>query len=494
MLKYSGRMRASVLGVGLCLLAGLAGAQAPLTPCRVEGIKTEVRCGVLRRALNPAEPAGVQIDIHYMVVPALARRKLPDPVFLLAGGPGQSAIDVAAGVLAQWRRLYNRRDLVFVDQRGTGKSAPLMCPDARATPLAQQLDAERGQARLRQCLTALQKLPYGDLRFFTTTLAMQDLNAVRLALGFGQINLVGVSYGTRAALEYMRQFAPNVRRSVLDGVAPPDMVLPDSLAADSQAALDALFLACSADADCATRYPNLSIKWRQMLTQLPQEVSLTDPLTGTRERVLLTRQTLLGAVRGPLYAPALAAALPEALAQATRGDFGGLMGLNALVTPRGSHRLAEGMHFSVLCAEDAPLLAQRRASPTLDPARDFGSAFAEPYEKTCSFWPRGEVPAAFYSVPASRAPVLVLSGGLDPATPPRHAARVVKALGAQARHVQVANAGHGVLALGCMADVLYRFVNAVDDQQALAINTDCAQAMPRPPAFAPVSVLPRGAA
>lgn len=474
---------------GLFWLPGLTWAQPQLTPCRVEGIRTEVRCGLVRRPLDPARPAGVQIDIHYMVVPALARRKLPDPVFLLAGGPGQSAISVAATMLAQWRRLNNRRDLVFVDQRGTGKSAPLMCRDERATPLAQQFDAERGQARLRQCLTELQQLPHGDMRFFTTTLAMQDLDAVRLALGFGQINLVGVSYGTRAALEYMRQFAPQVRRSVLDGVAPPDMVLPDSLAGDSQAALDSLFVACSADTDCARRCPNLSKTWRQLLDGLPREVAVIDPLTGVRERVTLTRQTLLGAVRGPLYAPALAAALPEALTHAARGDFDGLLGLSALVAPHGPNRLAEGLHFSVICAEDAPRLVADRAVP----ARDFGPEFAQQYATSCGFWPRGEVPQAFYSVPATRAPVLVLSGALDPATPPRHGARVALALGPQARHVTVPNAGHGVLALGCMADVLYRFVDALQDSQALAIDADCAQAMPRPPAFAPVLALPQGA-
>jgi pimeloyl-ACP methyl ester carboxylesterase len=192
------------------------------------------------------------------VVPALARRKLPDPVFLLAGGPGQSAIDVAPMVAAQWGRLNNRRDLVFVDQRGTGQSAPLMCDEDRAASLAQELDPQRRDVLMRQCLSQLQKLPYGDLRFFTTTLAMQDLDAVRQALGAPRINLVGVSYGTRATLEYLRQFPQAVRRSVIDGVAPPDMALPASVSMDSQTALNALLASCEQDAACNRSYPGLA--------------------------------------------------------------------------------------------------------------------------------------------------------------------------------------------------------------------------------------------
>lgn len=477
----------------VCLALGqsapsAASETANLKPCRVVGIKTEVQCGVLQRALDPTRPTGAKIDIHYVVVPALARRKLPDPVFLLAGGPGQSAISVAPVVMEQMRRLNNRRDLVFVDQRGTGKSAPLMCADDRTASLAQQLDEKRRDARQRQCLAELQKLPYGDLRFFTTTLAMQDVDAVRQALGATTVNLIGASYGTRAALEYMRQFGPSVRRSVIDGVAPPDMVLPASVSPDSQAALNALLLACEADAACVRSYPSLRSDWATLLASLPREVALTHPLSGDAQRVLLTRDALLESVRGPLYAPALAAALPYAVQQAAGGRFDALLGLSAVLSERGHTRLAEGMHFSVVCAEDAPRLAKAPAS-----GADFGHAFAQRYIQTCSYWPRGEVPEAFYSVSASAAPVLVLSGGIDPVTPPHHGARVSKALGPNAKHVVVANAGHGVMSLGCMHEVLFRFINAAEDAAALALDASCATAIPRPPAFVPVRKIAQGA-
>lgn len=463
------------------LLPLLAPAQ-PVAPCRVAGIKTGVQCGVLARPLDPARPDGVQINIHYVVVPALARRKLPDPVFLLAGGPGQSAISLAPQVAQQMNRLGNRRDLVLVDQRGTGRSAPLMCAEDRASTLAQQLDPQRREALLRQCLADLQKLPYGDLRFFTTTLAMQDIDAVRQSLGVRQVNLVGASYGTRAALEYQRQFPHAVRRSVIDGVAPPDMALPQSASGDNQAALDALLASCEQDADCQRRYPGFRADLASVLAGLPRTVSLADPLTGEPHTVPLTRDTVLGALRGPLYAPALAAGLPYAVQQAARGRFEALLGLGTLLGARGPHRLAEGMHFSVVCAEDLP----GKPGVALPAGADFGQTFAQQYAQTCAYWPRGDVPIAFYTVPVSRSPVLVLSGGLDPVTPPRHGARVAQALGVQATHVVVPNAGHGVMNLGCMRDLLYRFIDAPTDVQALALDTTCANAIPRPPAFVPV--------
>jgi len=263
-----------VAGAALCALAGPAAHAQPLTECRVAGLRHSVQCGVLQRALDPARPDGPKIDIHYVVAPAMARRKLPDPVFLLAGGPGQSAITLAPSMLALFARLNNRRDIVFVDQRGTGKSAPLECADPQRESLAEQADPDRPFKRLMECRAALLKLPYikapGDLGYFTTTLAMQDLDAVRQAIGAERINLVGASYGTRAALEYARQFPQAVRRSVIDGVAPPDMVLPASFSTDGQAAFDKLLADCEREPACSKAFPTLRADWSALLADLPR--------------------------------------------------------------------------------------------------------------------------------------------------------------------------------------------------------------------------------
>lgn len=478
------KLRRALLSLGLAVLAPLAQA-AGMAPCRVDGLPHEVLCGSLERPLDPARADGPRFQLHYVVVPALARRKLPDPVFLLAGGPGQSAVSLAAQVMPVFARLNNRRDIVFVDQRGTGRSAPLDCDDPREAALADAADPAKQLQRLAACRDKLQQLPYvkreADLGLFTTTLAMQDLDAVRQAIGAERINLVGASYGTRAALEYQRQFPSSVRRSVLDGVAPPDMVLPVSAGADAQAALDALFAACAAEPACTRQWPTLRAQWDGLLASLPRVVTVNDPLSGRPESFTLSRDLLLGAVRAPLYVPTLGAALPAAIAAAADGRFEPLAALAGVLSRRGGPRLFTGMHFAVICAEDAPRMAGAASAP----ARDFGNGLAPLYAQACAGWPRGALPEAFYRIGAAATPVLLLAGGIDPATPPRHAKRVADALGAKARLVTVPNAGHGLLGSGCVPDLLFRFIDAADEAQALALDTACITGIPRPPAFVP---------
>jgi pimeloyl-ACP methyl ester carboxylesterase len=459
-------------------------ADPALSDCHVAGIANGVLCGSVIRPLDPEHAsAGTTITIQYIVVPAMARRKIADPVFMLAGGPGQSAVAIAAQTLPLFARLNNRRDIVFVDQRGTGGSAPLLCDDDDRQSLADQSEPDRQVRRMMQCKAELLKLPYikseSDLGLFTTSIAVQDLDAVRRQLGVERIDLVGGSYGTRAALEYLRQFPKAVRRVVLDGVAPPDMVLPASFSTDNQAAFDSLVAACAATAACARAHPDLRVHFAALLQGLPRPVTATHPFTGRDEKFTLTGDMVLTAVRGALYSPALAAALPDAIDAAMRGDLSALLGLEATLFARKSARLATGMHFSVVCAEDAPRLAVAGDKP----GADFGTGFASLYAKVCAAWPRGAVPPAFYSIPASNSPALLLSGGIDPATPPRHAARVARALGPLARHVVVANAGHGVMALGCMRDVVYRFIDAATAAEAMAVDAACVSRVPRPPAF-----------
>ena len=214
-------------------MAGLVGLPAfaqTAAPCWLRGVEPQGLCGSVQRPLDPARATGPQIAVHYAVLPALARNKHPDPVVFLAGGPGQSAIEIAGQVAALLARFSNRRDIVLVDQRGVGRSAPLLCDsDDPALPLAEQFSLERQRARLADCLKKLQALPQGDLRQYTTSIAVQDLDAVRQALGAERINLVGASYGTRVGLEYLRVYPGRVRRVVLDGIAPPDMGLQHAM-------------------------------------------------------------------------------------------------------------------------------------------------------------------------------------------------------------------------------------------------------------------------
>lgn len=478
----------------LVLAAAVFGAAAPpaqaaearpgLKPCRLQGVTHDAYCGVLRRPLDPAQPQGTQIDLHYAVLPALARNRKPDPVLFFAGGPGQSAMALAGQVSRMLTRLGNRRDVVLIDQRGTGQSAPLFCAESRPdAPLGEGLDNLAQARRLQACREQLQKLPHGDLRHYTTWVAMQDADAVRQALGAAQVNVMGGSYGTRAVLEYLRQFPQHVRRAVIDGVAPPDMVLPASFSTDNQAALEQVFKACEADAACTRLHPRLRADWQALLASTPRELTVVHPVNGRPEKMTLTRDGLLSMARLPMYAPVMASALPQALGEAAAGRFEPLLGLTTAFLGGGGRamRMSEGMHFSVVCAEDVPRLAQASDAP----GADFGDTFAQQYRRVCEGWPRGEVPAAFYTVPPAPAATLVLSGGADPVTPPRHGEKVTRQLGALARHVVVPQAGHGVIGLVCMRDVLFRFVDAETDEAALKVDTRCAEQIPRPPTYQP---------
>jgi pimeloyl-ACP methyl ester carboxylesterase len=263
------------------------------------------------------------------------------------------------------------------------------------------------------------------------------------------------------------------------------MVLPASFSLDNQAALDAVVDACAAEKACATRLPDLRQRWQGLLASLPRTIRAAHPLTGEVQSMALSRDTVLGMTRSPLYVPALAAALPYAMSEAADGRYEPLLGLSMALTSGRPPSMAEGMHFSVVCAEDLPRLPRS----TDQPGVDFGDAAANLYRQVCAGWPRGSVPAAFYTLPAARSATLVLSGGADPVTPPRHGARVAQALGAQARHVVVAQAGHGVMGIACMRDVLFRFLDAASDEEALKVDAGCADDIPRPPAFLP----PQGA-
>lgn len=449
---------------GILLLALTSVAQSATQPCRTEGFAQEVQCGQVERPLNPAAPQGKKIQIHYMVLKAKDHNKRDDPLFLLAGGPGQSAINVAGWAERLFNKLQLRRDLVFVDQRGTGLSAPLNCPDTQ--DLSQLADNDLALRSLERCKTDLQKLPYGDLRFYTTSIAVQDLEAVRKAEGYPQINLAGVSYGTRVALEYLRQYPQSVRRMVLDGVVPPDYALSGD---DLQSALNRLFTDCSQEARCQKAYPKLAQSWRDLLAGLPKTTVLKHPRLNTEAAVTIRRDTVLGMVASVLYSPVNSAGLPYAITEAKSGRFNPLLALSGNTALPGPGSIAVGMHYSVWCAEEAA-----RLPVTQD---DFGRFRSETYRKICAGWPRGEVPAAFYTLAKSPRPVLLLSGGLDPVTPPQHGEHVARALGTEARHVVLGKSGHGMLMQSCVDEVVYRFMDAAEPKK---VDLSCIKPVPRP--------------
>src|SRR5687768_3115526 len=212
--------------------------------------QVDARCGSLTVDENPSDPQSRQIMLNVAVVPAISRSPEPDPLFILVGGPGQSAIETFPALFSTVFRIHENRDIVLVDQRGTGESNPLRCLDPEDETLVED---EQAIALLKACPEKLK----ADLRFYTTDIAMQDLDSVRAALGYETINLYGVSYGTRAALVYLKMFPDHVRSLVLDAVVDPKFVLYQDAAQDGQRALEMVFGRCEADDVCKSTYPDL---------------------------------------------------------------------------------------------------------------------------------------------------------------------------------------------------------------------------------------------
>ena len=408
-LIHSLLLLAIVIGLAACRPGASARADG-LQPCRLPGVEREIRCGTVTVPEDPDAPGGRTVDVHFAVVPAVARNAQPDPVFILAGGPGQAASRVIGQTMPVFAELNARRDIVFVDQRGTGRSNALDCPDDEDS-LAATLDPSQHMERLKRCLGDLRS----DTRQYATWIAVGDYDAVRRKLGVDRVNLWGGSYGTRVAIEYLRQFPQQVRTAVLDGVAPPDMVLPASFSIDADAALTALAAACKADARCRERYPDFETSIDALLARAEAgfDADVQHPLTGQTRTLHVDRRLLASLLRIPLYVPTLASVMPYALASAGAGDFQPLVALSAVVSGGVRENFALGMHFAVICSEDLPRLdaAERAATARTR----FGSTFAEVYSDACSAIATRPVPEAFYQVPRSEVPVLVLSGGLDAA-------------------------------------------------------------------------------
>lgn len=454
----------------LCLLF-LAGCPKPttqgppLTPCIVPGVTREARCLSLEVPENPDAPDGRKLRIHAAVVAATGIRPLKDPLFIFAGGPGQSATEVAGMVMSLFSSLDARRDLVFVDQRGTGKSAPLGClDDVKRRPLKDSADDEKNAALLVECRDGF--IDAGvDLAQYATWIAMRDVDAVRAALGYETINLWGASYGTRAAMEYARQFPQHVRSVVIDGVAPAMKPLPVALAFDTDLALDQLL---------ARSDGGMKEALEVVLAPDAGVIRVNDPYFGTPTELVLERKRRVGMVRGPLYGPMLAAALPTALERAAAGDWAALVGLGAGL---GGGKLYAGMHFSVICSEDVPRITDAdRAAVASTRA---GTTFIEEYERACKGWPVREVPKAYFESPTFPAPTLILSGGVDPATPPRHAAEVARTL-PNATHFIAPQLGHGVSSIGCAPRLVHTFIMQAS---ATGLDAGCLEALPAPTFF-----------
>jgi pimeloyl-ACP methyl ester carboxylesterase len=332
--------------------------------------------------------------------------------------------------------------------------------------------------RLRACAEKLKKK--ADLTKYTTPIAMDDLDDVRQFLGYSKIDLYGGSYGTRAALVYARRHAAHTRAVIIDGVAPMDMRLPLYMARDSQRALDLLLRDCANDAGCNQRFPNLKTRLTTLFDRLgahPQRVHYVHPRTGEEKDTTVTRLGLGGALFSSLYSPVTASLVPLLIEDAEKGNYAGFFALGAAFDPTVTN-MSEGMHFSVVCNEDAPRIEPgsilRETSGTF-----LGAEMADVRIKPCSFWPRAPMDTAYYDNTPSDIPILILSGELDPVTPPVWGEQIAKQW-KNSKHIVVPGSGHGAWSSGCVMNLMVQFLN---EGSAANLDASCVQKVKRPPFF-----------
>ena len=448
------------------------------TPCTLSPqfgpASVEAQCGSYEVAEDPARPDGRRIKLNIAwIAPGEGADVAPDPVFLLAGGPGQAATEVYPQVAPAFREVLRHRNVVLVDQRGTGQSNPLKC---EATDLPYDAGPEAVRAETVRCRAALSKS--ADLRFYTTTDAVRDLEAVRQALGVPQLNLLGVSYGTRVAQQYAMRHPAATRTLVLDSVVPNTLFLGNDFATNLEHALDLQFGRCEQSPRCVAAVGHPRAQLDALMATLrrdPPRVRYRDSATGASKEEILSADAVAGLMRLYAYMPLMSSLLPLQLHEAAAGRYDGLMALTRMLGDSVAGQLAMGMQLSVVCSEDAAGLA---ADPALDGTL-LGNQFSEFIGAQCALWPKGALPADFHQPLRSDVPALLLAGEFDPVTPPRYGEEVVGTL-PNARLFVLRGQGHNVIGAGCMPKLLAQFLQTAD---AKALDGKCLDTLGYVPPF-----------
>lgn len=444
-----------------------------LKPCAISEGPADGYCGTLDVWEDRQAQSGRKISLKIVVLPALKQDPAPDPLFFLAGGPGQGAAEMAGDLQTPFHRIETDRDIVLVDQRGTGKSNPLDCKPSENNESSTAL-----VDRLPECLASYKDK--ADVTKYTTPIAMDDLDDVRRFLGYSKIDLYGGSYGTRAAIVYAQRHRDATRAVILDGVFPTDAHMPLYIARDAQRSLDLLFQDCEKDAACARRFPNLRERFKNLLARLdahPQKIHYVNPRTGVEQDLDVKHNTLSAVLHASLYSPLTASLVPLLIEQAEKGNFTGFLALGSAYDPI-AENMALGMQFSVLCSEDAPHVEP--AAVAREAAGTFvGSAMADMRLKGCANWPRAKMDPEYFTNAPSDVPALILSGQLDPITPPVWGQEVASQW-KNSRHIVVPATGHGTWTSGCVMKLMAQFLN---DGSAANLDPSCVDKVKRPPFF-----------
>lgn len=462
-----------LLSSGAAAAAYGAPAALPLHECRLEHplrlASIAARCGVLTVPEDRSISGGASIELSVAVVPALNRRAAAAPLFLLAGGPGQGAAAMYASFAGAFARVNRNHDIVLVDQRGTGGSAPLTCE----YPDDWQAHADAMPALREATLACLHK--YGDrVRFYTSSAAVADLESVRAALELPAIDLYAVSYGTRVAQLYMRRYPKAVHAVILDGVTYPEQAIGADTPADGQRALDLIVKRCRGSKECAAAYPELQRELdglRQAFGPRKTQLTVDDPDSGLPLEIEFNRAMLNASLRFLSYSATQASLLPTLIHRASQGALDNLAVQTIMTARQVGGQLASGMQNSVICTEDQPFFASSGLDRAAISRTYQGVDQLDALDEICKLWPHGPVDADLHSPLRSDIPTLLLSGEADPVTPPADAERAALGL-TRHRHLVLGGEGHGQVATACVPKLMAEFLDTAAPGQ---LDASCLQ-------------------
>jgi len=418
------------------VILGSSGASAAATACKLPDLDRPARCGIVSVPEDPNRPHGRQLAIHYAVVSASSGAPRPDPIAVLMGGPGEDAISAAAFYEKQFKALLNDRDLLLVDARLTGQSAPAHCHLYSPETAADNLRDFFPPAAVERCKRLLAQS--ADLTRYIFPYLSNDLERVRVELGYGQLNLSAGSYGTRAAQVFVRQYPKSVRTVYLGSPVPIDSGGPMDFARTEREALEKTFNHCDSDADCHRAFPNVRKEFTDIVARLDSgAVQIQVP--GSTQTVRLTRGRFVEWVRSRLYRPKEAVVLPWIIHRAYEGDWapavqGILDGIRSA-----DDSISWGLFFSITCSEDVPFLSESDiAANTQDTA--LGDYRIRQQQAACQKWPRATLPEGYRNPVHSDIPTLIVTGDQDGGSPLWFTDRIAPGF---TNHVTVVMRGQG---------------------------------------------------
>jgi pimeloyl-ACP methyl ester carboxylesterase len=471
----------------VCFGTATNAVAAPLefSRCQVKSgaLIVDAQCALFKRAENPDRPDGRTIDLFVAKFPASTPQAEADAFTVIQGGPGGSSIDLYLRMRHLFSGIQKKRDIIVVDQRGTGRSNMLGCPSDDEEFIDTDFDPELTKKLASECLENLSKNSesnsdnpaalgaVGDARFYTTSIAVQDLEALREAAGYPQLNIYGTSYGTRVAQHYVRRFPEQTRSIILDGVAHVGLNLAGGeIARRSQEAFDRIVGRCKALKPCAEQLGDINRKFQELRIRLDEQaikVNFPHPNSGQAIEKTISEQSLLSLVRLLPYSSEQSAMLPLHIAQAHAGNYVPLAAWWTQLEEGFLEGYAIAMNNSVVCAEDYPFLKPS----DLDGVEQtyFGIQMADSMRAICEVWPRGPVDDDFLTPFESAVPALILSGEVDPITPPVNGDLALEMFN-NAKHIVVPAQGHGVISRGCIPQLAQDFIKTLVLD---SVNTDC---------------------